>query len=100
MTRSVRPVRGMYVVVPRDMTRAAGFYNTLLLSDEPAIVVEVLNGYRQKESLPDNLADFTVPVGIPEILRVGTDATIVTYGSCCQIALKSAEKLAAVGIEV
>jgi 2-oxoisovalerate dehydrogenase E1 component len=100
MAGIIHLVRGMYVLVPRDMTRAAGFYNTLLLSDEPAIVVEVLNGYRQKESLPDNLADFTVPVGIPEILRVGTDATIVTYGSCCQIALKSAEKLAAVGIEV
>ena len=92
-------VRGMQVLVPRDMTRAAGFYNTLLRSDEPALVVEVLNGYRLKERMPDNLAEFTVPLGIPETLRSGKDATIVTYGACCRIAMESAEKLAAIGID-
>ncbi len=100
MAGIIHLVRGMHVLVPRDMTRAAGFYNTLLLSDEPAIVVEALNSYRQKERMPDNLAELTVPVGIPETLRIGKDVTIVTYGSCCQIALKSAEKLALAGIEV
>ncbi len=100
MAGIIHLVRGMHVLVPRDMTRAAGLYNTLLLSDEPAIVVEVLNGYRLKERMPDNLAELTVPIGIPEILRIGKDVTIVTYGGCCQIALKSAEKLAFVGIEV
>ncbi len=92
-------VRGMYVLVPRDMTRAAGFYNTLLKSDEPAIVVEVLNGYRVKEKLPDNIGEMTVPLGMPEIIRAGTDVTIVTYGACCRIALDAAEKLSKVGIE-
>ncbi len=92
-------VRGMYVLVPRDMTRAAGFYNTLLQADEPAIVVEVLNGYRIKERLPDNIGEFTMPLGIPEILREGSDATIVTYGACCRIALDAAEKLSQVGVE-
>jgi pyruvate/2-oxoglutarate/acetoin dehydrogenase E1 component len=93
-------VRGMYLLVPRDMTRAAGFYNTLLQADEPAIVVEVLNGYRIKERLPQNIGEFTVPLGVPEILRAGTDVTVVTYGACCRIALDAAEKLAKVGIEV
>jgi len=92
-------VRGMYVLVPRDMTRAAGFYNTLLKSDEPAIVVEVLNGYRVKEKLPDNIGEMTVPLGVPETIREGKDVTIVTYGACCRIALDAAEKLSKVGIE-
>jgi len=82
------------------MTRAAGFYNTLLASDEPAIVVEVLNGYRVKERLPDNLGEITLPPGVPEILRAGRDLTLVTYGACCRIALDAANKLAKVGIEV
>ncbi len=92
-------VRGMHVLVPRNMTQAAGFYNTLLKSDDPAIVVEVLNGYRVKERLPDNIADFTLPLGVPEILRPGTDVTIVTYGACCRIALDAADKLFKVGID-
>ena len=92
--------RGMYVLVPRDMTRAAGFYNTLLKSDEPAIVVEVLNGYRVKERLPDNIAEMTLPLGVPETIREGKDATIVTYGACCRIVLEAADKLSKVGIEV
>ena len=92
-------VRGMHVLVPRDMTRAAGFYNTLLRSDEPAIVVEVLNGYRLKERLPDNLAEVTTPLGVPDVIREGTDATIVTYGACCRVALEASERLAGVGIQ-
>jgi 2-oxoisovalerate dehydrogenase E1 component len=91
--------RGMYVLVPRDMTRAAGFYNTLLKSEEPALVIEVLNGYRLKEILPDNLDEFTVPPGVPEILRTGTDLTLVTYGACCRIVLEAAEALSQVGID-
>jgi len=93
-------VRGMYVLVPRDMTRAAGFYNTLLKSDEPAIIVEVLNGYRVKERLPDNLSEMTVPLGVPETIREGRDVTLVTYGALCRIALDAADKLSKVGIEI
>jgi pyruvate/2-oxoglutarate/acetoin dehydrogenase E1 component/TPP-dependent pyruvate/acetoin dehydrogenase alpha subunit len=93
-------VRGMYLLVPRNMTQAAGFYNTLLQSDEPAIVVEVLNGYRVKERLPDNIAEFTLPLGMPETLRAGRDITLVTYGACCRVALEAAEQLSQVGIEV
>lgn len=92
-------LRGMYVCVPRDMTRAAGFYNTLLKSDDTALVVEVLNGYRIKERLPENVGDFTVPLGVPEVLREGKDVTVVTYGACCRIALESAERLSQLGIE-
>jgi 2-oxoisovalerate dehydrogenase E1 component len=99
MAGIINLVRGMYVLVPRDMTRAAGFYNTLLQADEPAIVVEVLNGYRIKERLPQNIGEFTTPLGIPEILRAGTDVTVVTYGACCRIALDAADKLSKVGIE-
>jgi pyruvate/2-oxoglutarate/acetoin dehydrogenase E1 component len=86
------------VLVPRDMTRAAGFYNTLLKAEEPALVVEVLNGYRLRERLPENIAQFTVPLGIPEILRPGSDVTLVTYGACCRIVLEAAEQLSQVGI--
>jgi pyruvate/2-oxoglutarate/acetoin dehydrogenase E1 component/TPP-dependent pyruvate/acetoin dehydrogenase alpha subunit len=92
-------VRGMYLLVPRDMTRAAGFYNALLKAEEPAIIVEVLNGYRIKERLPDNIGEFTVQVGVPEVLRPGTDLTIVTYGACCRIALEAAELLGKVDIQ-
>jgi pyruvate/2-oxoglutarate/acetoin dehydrogenase E1 component len=99
MSGSINLVRGMHVLVPRDMTRAAGFYNTILKSDEPAIIVEVLNGYRVKEKLPDNIGEMTVPLGIPEVIREGTDVTIVTYGACCRIALDAAAKLAKAGIE-
>jgi pyruvate/2-oxoglutarate/acetoin dehydrogenase E1 component/TPP-dependent pyruvate/acetoin dehydrogenase alpha subunit len=93
-------VRGMRVAVPRNMTQAAGFYNTLLQADEPAIVIECLNGYRLKEKVPANLAEFTVPFGVPEILRVGEDVTIVTYGSMCRIVMEAARQLAEVGISV
>jgi pyruvate/2-oxoglutarate/acetoin dehydrogenase E1 component/TPP-dependent pyruvate/acetoin dehydrogenase alpha subunit len=93
-------VRGMYVCVPRNMTQAAGFYNTLLESDDPALVVEVLNGYRIKEKLPSNIGEFKLPLGMPEVLREGSDVTVVTYGACCRIALEAAQKLAEVGIEI
>ncbi|MFZ5903067.1 MAG: alpha-ketoacid dehydrogenase subunit alpha/beta [Chloroflexota bacterium] len=93
-------VRGVNVLVPRDMTRAAGFYNTILKSDEPAIIVEVLNGYRVKEKLPDNIGEICVPLGVPETIREGRDVTLVTYGALCRIALDAAEKLSKVGIEI
>ncbi|MEM6796774.1 MAG: thiamine pyrophosphate-dependent enzyme [Acidobacteriota bacterium] len=93
-------VRGVYVCVPRNMTQAAGMYNTLLRSDDSAIVVEVLNGYRRKERLPTNVGSFTVPLGVPEILRTGGDVTLVTYGACCRVALEASEKLARFGIEI
>lgn len=99
MAGIIHLVRGMHVLVPRNMTQAAGFYNSLLLSDEPAIVVEVLNGYRLRERLPDNIGEFTVPLGVPEVIREGTDITIVTYGACCRIALQAAEKLSEVNID-
>jgi pyruvate/2-oxoglutarate/acetoin dehydrogenase E1 component len=92
-------VRGMNVLVPRDMTHAAGFYNSLLLADEPALVVEVLNGYRAKEKLPDNVGEMTLPLGVPETIRAGKDITLVTYGACCRIALDAADKLSKAGIE-
>jgi pyruvate/2-oxoglutarate/acetoin dehydrogenase E1 component/TPP-dependent pyruvate/acetoin dehydrogenase alpha subunit len=91
-------IRGMHVLVPRDMTQAAGFYNTLLKADEPALVIECLNGYRLKERIPSNIAEFTVPLGKPEILKQGTDITIVTYGSMCRIVLEAARQLEEFGI--
>lgn len=78
-------IRGMYLCVPRDMGQAAGMYNTLLKSDEPAIVIECLNGYRLKEQVPSNLAEFTVPLGVPEVIREGEDITIVSYGSTLRV---------------
>jgi pyruvate/2-oxoglutarate/acetoin dehydrogenase E1 component len=99
MAGMIHLVRGMHVLVPRNMTQAAGFYNSLLLSDEPAVVVEVLNGYRLREHLPDNIGEFTIPLGVPEVIREGTDITIVTYGACCRIALQAAEKLSELHID-
>ncbi|WP_299452413.1 thiamine pyrophosphate-dependent enzyme [uncultured Microscilla sp.] len=91
-------LRGIYILTPRDMTQAAGFYNTLLKSDDPALVVECLNGYRLKEKLPENIGDFTVPLGVPETLTEGTDITLVTYGSMCRIVMDAARQLEEVGI--
>ena len=93
-------LRGMRVLVPRNMTQAAGFYNTLLRSDEPALVIECLNGYRLKEQIPTNVGEFTLPLGVPEVLREGADLTVVTYGSMCRIVLDAAQQLADVGISV
>jgi 2-oxoisovalerate dehydrogenase E1 component len=92
-------VHGMHVLVPRNMTQAAGFYNTLLRSDDPALVVEVLNGYRQKERKPDNIDEFTLPLGVPEIVRPGKDITVVTYGALVGIAQKAGDFLAKAGID-
>ncbi|MCP4142760.1 MAG: transketolase [Chloroflexi bacterium] len=100
MAAIIHLLRGMAVLVPRNAVQAAGFYNALLKSDEPGIIVEVLNGYRLKEKLPDNLSEVTVPVGIPEILREGKDISLVTYGAMCRIALESAKELAKTGISV
>ncbi|MET4108052.1 thiamine pyrophosphate-dependent enzyme [Hymenobacter sp. UYP22] len=93
-------IRGMHLCVPRNMTQAAGFYNTLLRSDEPAIVIECLNGYRLKERIPQNVGEFTLPLGQPETLKKGDDLTIVTYGSMCRIVLDAAKQLEEVGIKV
>jgi 2-oxoisovalerate dehydrogenase E1 component len=92
-------LRGMVVCVPRDMTRAAGLYNTLLQGDDPALVVEVLNGYRLREKLPRNIGELTVPLGVPEVIRAGADVTVVTYGACCRIVLEAADLLAKVGVD-
>jgi pyruvate/2-oxoglutarate/acetoin dehydrogenase E1 component len=100
MSGIINLVRGMYVLVPRNMVRAAGFYTTLLQSDEPAIVVEVLNGYRVKEKMPDNIGEYTTPLGVPEVIREGEDVTLVTYGAMCRIAKEATNKLSEVGIEV
>ena len=91
-------LRGIYIITPRNMTQAAGFYNTMLKSDDPAVIVECLNGYRLKERIPDNIDEFTVPLGVPEILREGEDITIVTYGSMCRIVMEAAEDLEQAGI--
>jgi pyruvate/2-oxoglutarate/acetoin dehydrogenase E1 component len=100
MSMLIGSVRGIYVCSPRDMTRAAGFYNTLLEGQDPAIVIEPLNGYRLKEKLPDNLGEFRLQLGIPEILNQGADVTVVTYGSTVKIAVEAVKQLAAHDISV
>ncbi len=94
----INAVRGMYVMVPRNMVQAAGFYNTMLRSDDTGLIIEVLNGYRLKEKLPDNIGEFTLPLGIPEILSEGSDLTLVTYGACCRIAQDAMKELERFGI--
>lgn len=91
-------LRGIYLLVPRNMVQAAGMYNTMLKSDDAAIIVESLNGYRLKEKIPSNIGEFTVPLGEPEILRQGEDVTVVTYGSMCRIVMEAADQLSKVGI--
>lgn len=91
-------LRGMHILVPRNMTQAAGFYNTMLRSDDPALIIECLNGYRLKERLPKNIGEFTVPLGSPDILRTGEHITVVTYGSMCRMIMEAAEQLSKVGI--
>lgn len=91
-------LRGVYIISPRNMTQAAGFYNTMLKSDDPSIIIECLNGYRLKERLPDNVGEFTIPLGVPDILKEGSDVTIVTYGSMCRIVMDAAEDLERFGI--
>jgi 2-oxoisovalerate dehydrogenase E1 component len=100
MASIIHSVRGMYVCVPRNMTQAAGMYNTLMAGDDPALVIECLNGYRLKEHLPSNIGEYRIPLGVPEITREGKDITVVSYGSTFNICAKAAEELAAIGIDV
>ncbi len=93
-------LRGVYVITPRNMVQAAGFYNTMLQSDDPALIIECLNGYRLKERVPENLGEYTVPLGVPEVLREGTDLTLVTYGSCVRVAEAGIELLEEHGVSV
>jgi pyruvate/2-oxoglutarate/acetoin dehydrogenase E1 component len=95
----VHSLRGMFVCVPRNMVQAVGMYNTLLKANDPAILIECLNGYRLKETVPSNINEFTVPLGMPEILRTGEDITIVSYGSTLRIVEDAAVRLAAMGID-
>ncbi len=92
-------LRGMYILTPRNMMKAAGFYNTLLQSDEPALIVENLNGYRLKERLPNNIGDFTTPIGVVETVREGKDITIVSYGATLKLVEDAAKELSQVGID-
>ena len=98
MSVLLNALQGLYVAVPRNMTQAAGFYNTLFQGDNPGVVIEVLNGYRLKERVPDNIGTYTVPLGVPEVLREGSDATVVTYGALCGIALEAARTLDELGV--
>lgn len=96
----INSIRGMNVLVPRNMTQAAGFYNTMMASDEPSVIIESLNGYRLKEEKPTNIGEFNTPVGVPDVLREGEDVTVVTYGSCVRIARDTAEQLKDFKIDV
>ena len=89
----INSIRGVYVLVPRNMTQAAGFYNTLFEAEDAALVIEPLNGYRLKEKRPDNIGEYKIPIGVPEILNVGNDITLITYGSCVRIAQEAVEQL-------
>lgn len=96
----INSVRGVHVLVPRNMVQAAGFYNTMLQSDDPALIIEPLNAYRLKEKMPSNIGEFTTPLGKPEILNEGSDVSLVTYGSCVRIAQDAIAQLAGFNISV
>lgn len=96
----INSIRGIYVCVPRNMTQAAGFYNTLLEGEDPALVIEPLNGYRLREKRPENIGEYKIPLGMPEILNEGRDVTLVTYGSCVRIAQDAIEQLKEFNISV
>ena len=96
----INSIRGIHVLVPRNMTKAAGFYNTMLKSDDPALIVECLNGYRLKEKIPNNIGEYTLALGVPEIIREGTDLTVVTYGSMCRVVLEAAKDLEELNISI
>jgi pyruvate/2-oxoglutarate/acetoin dehydrogenase E1 component len=100
MSMLLGALAGIRLCVPRDMTQAAGMYNTIFESDDPAVVIEVLSGYRLKERMPANLGRMRLPLGVPEVIRAGRDLTLVTYGACCRFALEAATELASLGIEV
>ena len=96
----INSLRGMYILVPRNMVQAAGFYNTMLESDDPSLIIEPLSSYRMKEKLPANLGQFRIPLGVPEIIKEGSDITVVTYGFCCNIALQAVSELEKMGISI
>lgn len=96
----VNSMRGIYILTPRNMVQAAGLYNTMLQSTDPALMIECLNAYRLKEKLPSNIGEYTVPLGVPEVLTEGSDITLVTYGACVNVALKAIERLAKFNISV
>ena len=96
----IHNIRGIHVLVPRNMTKAAGFYNTLLRGDDPALIIECLNGYRLKEQLPINFGEFTTPIGVIEIIKKGKDMTVVSYGSTLRIVQEAAVELLLVGIDI
>lgn len=100
MAMVINGIRGIHVCVPRNQTTAAGFYNTLLQGDDPALIVEPLNAYRSKEKLPTNIGEFTIPLGVPEVIKEGTDITMVSYGSTCNLCIAAADQLEADGISV
>ena len=100
MAMLLNSLKGMYIAVPRNMVQAAGFYNTLLQGDDPGLVVECLNGYRLKETMPENIGEYTVPLGVPEVLEEGSDVTLVTYGSCIRVAQSAIKLLETHGISV
>ena len=100
MTVLLGALRGLHICVPRNMTQAAGMYNTLLRGDDPALVVECLNGYRLKEKMPDNVGEFTVPIGIAEVIREGADITVVSYGSTLRLVQEAAMELDKIGISI
>jgi pyruvate/2-oxoglutarate/acetoin dehydrogenase E1 component len=96
----INGLRGIHVCVPRNMVQAAGMYNTLFQGDDPALVIEVLNGYRLREKVPANLDTFTVPLGVPEVVRTGDDVTVVTYGPSVRMAEEAAQLLETMGVSV
>ena len=98
MSMMLGSMRGIYIIVPRNMTQAAGFYNTMMASDDPSVIIEPLNGYRLKEKMPSNIGEYKLPLGVPDVLREGDDITIVTYGSCCRIVMDAARQLEQTGI--
>ena len=96
----INALRGIHICVPRNLQQASGFYNTLLCADEPAIIIEPLNGYRLKEQQPSNIGEYKIPLGVVETINEGTDVTLVTYGSCCRIALEAVKQLTETDISV
>jgi pyruvate/2-oxoglutarate/acetoin dehydrogenase E1 component len=100
MSMLLGSMRGIHICVPRNMTQAAGFYNTLLKGDEPALVIEPLKGYYVREMLPDNIGEYCVPLGVPEVLAEGSDLTLVTYGWNVTIALEAISLLRPMGISI
>ncbi|NCA76219.1 MAG: transketolase [Alphaproteobacteria bacterium] len=100
MSMVINSIRGIYVMVPRNMTQAAGFYNTMMASDDTGLIIEPLNGYRLKERMPANIGHYRIPLGVPEVLQEGSDITLVTYGSCVKIAQEALPQISDFGISV